>query len=233
MIWFLAPTLPTNQISSLFLYKAGNRRHPPGRSSAEPQRGFAGCWFFRLSGAWIQPSFRSWQVHTQFLQRTRDCTKFHLRIPGRKRNCLPCGTGIWDCTCRWRWHHLPRRHLYPPPDFKRIFLPHRLHGLYARQIPAAGCPAVHRLREKCTGVRLLWKFSIGLRYNYVRSCISYNHYQKAFDILSWMTYTLRSEWVTETWEACNPGGSCGGRFVIYTEFSEVFLWLAICERNLF
>ena len=40
-------------------------------------------------GAWIQPSFRSWQVHTQFLQRTRDCTKFHLRIPGRKRNCLP------------------------------------------------------------------------------------------------------------------------------------------------
>lgn len=29
-----------------------------------------------------------------------DCTKFHLRIPGRKRNCLPCSTGVWDCTCR-------------------------------------------------------------------------------------------------------------------------------------
>ena len=25
------------------IIKRGNRRHPPGRSSAEPQRGFAGC----------------------------------------------------------------------------------------------------------------------------------------------------------------------------------------------
>ncbi len=28
-----------------------------------------------------------------------------------------------------------------------------------------------------------------------------------------------SEWVTETWEARNPNGSCGGRFVIYAEIS--------------
>lgn len=69
--------------------------HPLSRKEALQAADFADS-----SGAWIQPSFRSWQVHTQFLQRTRDCTKFHLRIPGRKRNCLPCGTGIWDCTCR-------------------------------------------------------------------------------------------------------------------------------------
>lgn len=81
-------------------YKAGNRRHSPDWASIEPQRGCGSHRFCRLSGAWIQPPLRSWQVHTQFLQRTRDCTKFHLRIPGRKRNCLSGRTGIWDCTCR-------------------------------------------------------------------------------------------------------------------------------------
>jgi len=53
--------------------------------------------------------------------------------------------------------------------------------------------------------------------NYLKSCISYNHYQNAFDILSGMAYTFCSEWVTETWEARNPSGSCGGRFVIYAD----------------
>ena len=35
--------------------------------------------------------------------------------------------------------------------------------------------------------------NISLRYNYFKSCISYNHYQKAFDILSEMAYTFCSE----------------------------------------
>ena len=35
--------------------------------------------------------------------------------------------------------------------------------------------------------------NICLYYNYFKSCISYNHYQKAFDILSGITYTFCSE----------------------------------------